>query len=306
MVNRKLIVTIAIVSASFIVALAYIQTLALANERSLSQATVLCTPQRFTGTLEAKSAYVFDISSNTLLYEKNAYQQMPLASLTKLMTVLVASRHIKSNDRIVITKEALSPEGDAGLFEGEVWHAQDLIDYTLITSANDGAHALALATPTSPETKNFTEAMNATAREIGLTQTYFLNDTGLDVSTSTGGAYGSAHDIAQLLNFIYHNASTVFDGSAQKKRVFTSVSGFTHDASHTSSVTGLLQGEALAKTGFTDLAGGNLGVIAEPILGHVVAIVVLQSSREGRDTDVAHLYEFARSAIKHSELCKQL
>jgi len=256
--------------------------------------------------LEARSAFVLNLNSGETLFEKEGFQQMPLASLTKLMTVLTAADVLEKNGAIIISKEALVPEGDSGLFVGEKWNMQDLIDFTLMTSSNDGAHALALVAlnNASPAEHSFVALMNRRAADIGLYQTYFLNDTGLDISTTTGGAYGSARDVATLVSYAYRNAQPIFSASTEKEKTFISLSGFAHRAKNTSALNGTLSGEIIAKTGFTDLAGGNLAIIAEPILGMPVAIVVLNSSRNGRDNDVRLLYAYAKKTLKHSLLCK--
>ena len=255
--------------------------------------------------LEAQSAALFDITKRTFLFQKNADAQMPLASLTKLMTVLVASRILDPASLVSVRAEALTPEGDSGLLAGELWEVQDLIDFTLITSSNDGAHALALAASAQAQEpmEAFIARMNALAGAFSLQQTYFLNDTGLDVSPRTAGAYGSAEDIARLLLHIYEEEETVFSGSVKSEKTFVSASGVPHTATHTSAIAGVLSGEIVSKTGFTDLAGGNLAVVAEPGLGHPVVLVVLGSSKEGRDTDLQTLYDYAKKSLKRATLC---
>lgn len=307
MSNRRTVIVVSIVSVILLAVLFGARLFPIPTPRSYVALANVCTDTQNAPRLEATAAYVWDIERGAPLYAKQELEQLPLASLTKLMTVLVASEVLGDATHIEITAEALTPEGDSGLFVGEMWRAQDLIDYTLITSSNDGSHALALETARVQSRQNgaFIDSMNAVAKRLGLTQTYFLNDTGLDVSTTTSGAYGSARDIALLLTHVYREAASIFDASSQKERVFTSLSGVTHDATHTSSVTGKLSGEVVAKTGFTDLAGGNLGLVAEPILGRPVAIVVLGSSRTGRDHDVSDLYAYAKSTLKRSILCEE-
>ena len=255
--------------------------------------------------IEAKAAVVLDIERERMIFEKNSNAQMPLASLTKAMTVLVASRILKEGDTVLITPEALIPEGNAGLYANEMWQTQDLIDFTLITSANDGAHALALgAAEKVKETElEFIARMNSLAGFIGLTQTFYLNDTGLDISSTTAGAYGSSRDMARFFTYLYQHEEQVFAHSSTPRASFTSLSGFTHNAKNTSELSGSVAGQAVSKTGFTDLSGGNLAIVAEPILGKPVAIVVLGSSREGRDRDVEALYNFAEESLKRATLC---
>jgi len=84
---------------------------------------------------------------------------------------------------------------------------------------------------------------------------------------------------------------------------FTSESGYTHDAVNTSSVIGSLGGGIASKTGYTDLAGGNLAIVFEPIPGRSVAAVVLGSTREGRDSDMEALTEGVKTALKRMLVC---
>lgn len=264
----------------------------------------LCTSPSEEVTLTGTGAYAFDINTDTVLYEKNAHAQMPLASLTKIMTVLVASYSHAASDTVTIPNGALEPEGDWGFVPGELWNFQDLADYTLITSSNDGARALALHSlkPTE-KLSSFIARMNSEARRLGLSQTYFLNDTGLDAGRGIAGAYGSAHDVALLLTSVVRDYEAVFSQSSVSEKTFVTPSGKTYRAEHTNPLSGTLPGEVVAKTGFTDLAGGNLAVVVEPLPGRPVALVVLGSTREKRAHDIEILYTYAKNHLKHARLC---
>ena len=93
--------------------------------------------------LEAKSAFILDAKTGEAIFEDNADTILPLASLTKLMTVLVASDKVASSTIITITEDDLQQEGDNGLLLNEKWRFDDLRDFTLLVSSNDGAEALA-------------------------------------------------------------------------------------------------------------------------------------------------------------------
>lgn len=252
----------------------------------------------------AHAYIVLNARDNTLIAEKHADAQLPLASLTKIMTALVARETLKNNDVISIPEDALTPEGDSGLFASELWRVDDLTDFTLMTSSNDGARALALLSKGDIDT--FINAMNETARNAGLTQTFFLSETGLDVSSTTAGAYGSARDIASLLSLAFSKEAGVFLGSVNAANVYSSVSGFVHKAEHTSMLPKVIPGGYIIKTGFTDLAGGNLAVLAELMPGEPVAIVVLGSTLEERESDVLTLAKYAKSQLKQTALCNSL
>ena len=271
---------------------------------SLALASPYCANHTIDLSLGATAVYAKDLKTGETIYAKNADAQLPLASLTKLMTVLTAMDTLSLDERIVISREALTPEG-GGLGVGEVWRAGDLIDYTLIASVNDGAHALALSASEarSEDEVDFISRMNAKAKTIGMVQTYFTNDTGLDLSETAGGSYGSARDIATLFEYLAIHTPRLIEGSSLDSKKFVALSGEVHFASNTSSVIGSLGGAIASKTGFTDLAGGNLGIIFEPIPGRAVSAVVLGSTREGRDSDMKVLIEAIKKWERKTILC---
>lgn len=256
-------------------------------------------------TILGRAAYVYDVQNDKTLYEKNSDAQLPLASLTKIMTALVVHRALPEDATITISEDSLLPEGSSGFEAGEQWRAKDLIDFTLITSSNDGARALALAVEGGHENplEAFTARMNGLSAQLGLSQTYFLNDTGLDASPHTAGAYGSAYDVARLLAAITKDEKSVLHQSALPRQIFTTLGGKTYTAVHTSPLAGALPGEVAVKTGFTDLAGGNLAVVLEISPGRPFALVVLGSTREGRTADIEALYEFSKRQLKRDTLC---
>ncbi|MBV9349829.1 MAG: D-alanyl-D-alanine carboxypeptidase [Patescibacteria group bacterium] len=265
-----------------------------------------CKEIEFPVSLIAKAAYAKDLTSGTVLFEKNAEAQLPLASLTKLATAYTAFDILSPNDAISITPEDLSPEGDAGLRVGEVWKAQDLLDYTLMVSANDGIHAIAEAAAAKKNEpfSAFIAGMNEKARSLGLNETYFSDDTGLDISSTTAGAFGSARDVAALLSNIVQTEPRLVEGTHYEKATFTSESGIVHHAENTSSVLEVVGGGIASKTGYTDLAGGNLAILFEPLPGRPVVAVILGSTREGRDTDMENLAVNIKRALKRVILCQ--
>lgn len=243
--------------------------------------------------IEAHAAYVYDIKEERVLFSKHAEAQLPLASLTKGMTALVVREHIPNDTSISISAEDLLVDGDSGLGLGERFLRDDLIDMMLSVSSNDGAYALARTVGEQGETKEdalevFVRMMNEHARTLGLSQTFFLNPTGLDESVSLAGAYGSAHDMALLYTYLYAHHADVIESTTYPTIVVSS-SSRVHTLHNTNIIAGNIPGLSGSKTGFTDLAGGNLVVIFEPEPLHPVVAVVLGSSVEGRFTDIATL-----------------
>jgi len=240
----------------------------------------------------AEAAYVLDASSGEVLYDKSALAQLPLASITKVAVALLAHTHLNSEGVLTISEENLLPEGDSGFEIGEQWRVRDLIDFTLLTSSNDGAATLARAIEKATG-KDIAILLNEQAKELGLAQTYFINATGLDSSTSFGGAYGSARDIAKLFVHVYRVAPELLAATNVPEYTFTNLNGKVYEASNTNKVVPDLPGLVFGKTGFTDLAGGNLAVLIEPEPGHPLVVVVLGSTQDERFKDVVRLVHTA-------------
>lgn len=293
------------VSGLIVAAIALIVSNAITPHDVYSVASVQCASPAAPPKLLAKAAYVYDSSSDREIFSFNADAQLPLASLTKLMTVVTALKALDATEPVEITKQALLPEGDSGLVAHEVWTARDLADFSLIESSNDGVHALMLATLKKLDTTevDFLRAMNFEAERLGLTQTYFMNETGLDISTSSAGAYGSARDMAHLVSSLYQERPQLVERSSTQNTTFTLNAGSDHEAKNTTAVSSRLSGVIASKTGFTDLAQGNMVILFEPVGGRTVAIAVLGSTREGREEDTRLLAEYALEYIQRGMLC---
>ena len=188
---------------------------------------------------------------------------------------------------------------------GEKWRARDLLDFTLLVSSNDGAASLAAAaglvfsgsgqntestiTDVATRENDFVGKMNEKARSLGLVQTYFLNETGLDLQSQVSGAYGSARDVANLLAYAVEKYPDLFEATRQPTLKVSPLDGKSREAKNTNEAVLKIPGLIASKTGYTDLAGGNLAVLFDAGLGHPIAIVVLGSSEQGRFADVEKL-----------------
>ena len=259
--------------------------------------------------LLAKAAIVIDIKTGKTLFELNPDVQLPLASLTKVPLALAVAEVLRNDDVVTIPYDT-APAGSAErLAQGEKWKVRDIIDFTLMASSNGGAEILAGAAdgrlhelyPDSPEQDATLWRMNQLAGSLGLTRTYFLNASGLDISTTQSGAYGSARDMAHLFAYAASAQPSLFAGTARDGMVLTSVNGRDHtSAFNTNKAEGAIPGLVLGKTGFTDLAGGNLAVVFDVGLGEPVVAVVLGSTYEGRFEDMQKLVAATRETIAPS------
>ncbi len=245
--------------------------------------------------IEATAAFVYDIAEKRMLFSQHADVQLPLASITKLMTALVA-REALSTAVIPITPHALAREGAHGLVAGSEWTEAELSRFMLVTSSNDAAQAFADTYDATHGTGAFVARMNARGKELGMTTFFTTDPTGLDESMSMASTYASARDVARLMAYIVYMHPDLIAGTAEdtvlvsESRGYTLTGGNTNDALE---IPGLLGG----KTGFTDLAGGNLVIAFDRGVAQPVVVVVLGSSKEGRFTDVRTL---VRSTLSHS------
>ncbi|MBU2103854.1 D-alanyl-D-alanine carboxypeptidase [Patescibacteria group bacterium] len=238
--------------------------------------------------LEGKAAIVFDLTTNEVLYDRNARSQLPLASLTKLLTIYAAANTLAPEAQISITSTALAAEGESGFAEGETFTFSDLARFTLISSSNDGAAAIAEAAATK-QAMSGKNLLAGAAAAAGLSQTYALNGTGLDESTSVSGGYGSAYDVARLSGALLEKVPEIAHATGASIGSVRSSTGAVHTLPNTNPNVIHIPSLLLSKTGFTDLAGGNLAVVYDAGIGHPVAVVVLGSTREGRFRDVERL-----------------
>lgn len=258
--------------------------------------------------LEAKAAYVYDVNSGEPLFELNANNVLPLASLTKLMTAIVASELLPSGTVVTIGKTDIESEGDSGLFMDERWKLSDIIGFTLITSSNDGASALAAAAgslgqnaygePADESKQMFVNAMNKKAEELGLRGTRFFNESGLDIDQEISGGYGTARDVAFLMAHGVKSAYRNIESTTLARTTVTSLDNIRHQATNTNEKIDAIPGIIASKTGYTDLAGGNLAIAFDAGLSRPVVIVVLGSTREGRFKDAEALAWAALEELK--------
>ncbi|MCX6736013.1 MAG: hypothetical protein NTZ13_02925 [Candidatus Parcubacteria bacterium] len=247
--------------------------------------------------LEAKAVYVFDVSTGEVLFVKNENEQLPLASVTKVMTALVASSFPETMDIRITDGDMAS--GAGGLRCGEEWSLKNLLNYTLVVSSNSGASAIAGAAGAvmtneegNPEARNeqaFVSEMNATAKKLGMLQTVYYNPNGLDITDRLSGGYGSAKDMSTLFSYIITTKPMLLEATSYDSLIYTSLDGARHPAKNTNTVIRSIPGMVASKTGYTDLANGNLVIAFNAGLMKPVVVAVLGSSQEGRFADIEKL-----------------
>ncbi len=252
--------------------------------------------------IAGKSAFVWDVRGGKVLFNKNADEVLPLASVTKLMTALVAYELLDDTSKVNISIDAIRTDGDSGLLNGETFSLKDLTDIVLVASSNDGAEALGIAAAESvkadaPPKELFVHAMNVRAEELGLTNTRFHNATGLDISQNKAGAYSTARDVAFLMEYIISNYPEVTALTKVDNTYVYNESGAYHEVENTNEIVTKIDGLLASKTGYTELAGGNLVVAFNVGLNRPIIVSVLGSTFDERFKDVLLLSNTARKFI---------
>ncbi len=238
--------------------------------------------------LTGKAAIVLDLSTGLSLYENNADAQLPLASLTKLLTTYAAASVLSPTTPVFISDTASAQDGDSGLSIGERFNFRDLARFALVASSNDAAEAI-LETAALHRNEDPQTLLKDAAADAGLTETYAINGTGLDESDTVSGGYGSPRDVARLAGALLAKAPDIARATTEPSITVTSLDGVKHSLPNTDVIVDEFPNLLISKTGYTDLAGGNLAIVFDAALNHPIAVVVLGSTEEARFTDVATL-----------------
>ncbi|MCL2756201.1 MAG: D-alanyl-D-alanine carboxypeptidase [Firmicutes bacterium] len=149
----------------------------------------------------ARAMCTIEVSSGRILYEKNAYAKLPMASTTKVVTAITVLENVKSIDEVVnIHPKAIGVEGTSiYLQKGEQLTVRELLLGMMLRSGNDASNALALHISKSLD--EFSELMNQTALKAGAKNSSFRNPHGLDQD----GHYTTAHDLALISAYAMKN-----------------------------------------------------------------------------------------------------
>lgn len=238
--------------------------------------------------LTAPSAVLMEAVSGRVLYEKNAHEKRPCASITKVMTLLLVMEAIESgkislSDQVAASAYASSMGGsDIWLKEGEVMTVDDLLKATVIMSANDAA--VVLAEHVSGSVDEFVRLMNQRAEELGMEETVFKNPNGLDEE----GHITSAYDVALMSCALI---------SHEKIRDYTLtwmdyVRNGETQLVNTNKLIRTYQGITGLKTGTTSQAGSCITATAERDGLPLISVVLGCDTTEHRFQDAAALLDF--------------
>lgn len=225
--------------------------------------------------LSATAVYAIDLSSMTVLYEKNSQQSLYPASTSKMMTALVALDTFPLEKELLVSKEATVSGNKLLLKEGQSIKVKDLLAALLIFSANDSAYVLANNDEFGLD--NFINKMNQKSSALGLTQTHFVNPAGFDENGQTS----TARDLSIIAGELLKHKQLKELVAMQHKQI--SGENWSYDLYNSNQLLGQIQGVSGVKTGTTELAGEVLVTLIERD-GHQILITLMNSLDRYQDT----------------------
>jgi len=243
--------------------------------------------------IKARSAVLMDYNTRKVIYEQDAHKEVPPASITKIMTLLLTMEAIESgkitlNDEVRISAHAAGMGGSQlWLEEGEIQIVEDLIKAVAIRSANDASVALAEHIAGSEEV--FVKMMNDKAKELGMNNTNFANASGLPNQNHYTSAYDVAIMSAELLKHegIHKWLTTYMDEmlvGKNKDKVQSLV--------NTNKLIKEYQGTTGVKTGSTSEAGHCLAASAKRNNLHLIAVVMGSDTSKIRFDESMRLLDY--------------
>ena len=207
------------------------------------------------------SVLVTEKGEERILFKKAEDKKLPVASITKLLTAIVANEFYYPSLRVQITQDAIRQEGEFGNLKiGEILKVDDLIKIMLIESSNDAAYTLAEAIGS----EGFTNLMNLKAKDIGLENSYFFNQTGLDSNLPPQKInYSTAQDLVKLARYLLKNNLFLDILSKKEYTLYLDNGVLHHTLKNTNEILGEIPEIIGGKTGWTETAGGCLFIILE-------------------------------------------
>ena len=230
--------------------------------------------------LKVKAATARDLDYDSDFYSSNVDVRWPLASLTKLMSAVVAAEDLGVEKRVTISESAVAAEGISGnLAPGERYSVGDLMKAMLVVSSNDAATAIGEFYGLD----NFVKKMRDKARGLGMDQTTFADPTGISYLNQ-----GSIEDLEKLVKYIAKNHPEIFRISTEQKvNLFEETKAINKELLNINSFASSRLDFIGGKTGFTNEANGNLISLFNH-RGHRILIIVLGTDDRFGQTDILY------------------
>ena len=239
----------------------------------------------------AKGAIMIEASTGKIIYEKNADEQLPMASMTKMMTLLLIMEEIETGnlkwDEMITASEHAASMGGSQIFlsVGEQMSVEDMVKGICIGSGNDAAVAMAERIGGTEE--NFVKMMNEKVTKLGLKNTHFENACGLD----SDNHYSSAHDMAMIAKeLVKHEKILEYTGTYEDYLRKNTDKSFW--LVNTNKLVRYYQGVDGLKTGYTNTAGYCITTTAKRNNLRLVTVVMGEPSSAIRNNETTSMLDY--------------
>ena len=245
----------------------------------------------------AKSAILMDFATGQVLYEKNADEALAPASMTKIASMLIIMEAIDSgslslDDEVTISEDAASMGGSQVFLEaGEVYKVHDLLKGIAIASGNDAV--VALAEKVAGSQGEFVDRMNERFKELGASNTNFVNAHGLDAE----GHYSTARDMATIARELLKHEK-ILEYTSIYEEYLENNDGTKTWLVNTNKLVRFYDGVDGLKTGFTETAGYCLTATAKKDNFRLISVVMGEDSSENRSSDTVKLLNYGFNTYK--------
>jgi D-alanyl-D-alanine carboxypeptidase len=242
--------------------------------------------------VNAKAAVLMAANTGQYIFEKNSHDKLPIASITKIMTMLLImealyQKKITLDDVVTVSEHASSMGGSqVYLAEGEEFTVHDLLKAVAIHSANDAS--VALAEHIAGSENVFVTLMNEKAKELAMNNTYFLDCSGL----TDEGHYSTANDIAIMARELITKYPSIYEYTTIKRDTFRSG---TFGLDNTNHLIGKYRGMTGLKTGVTGAAGYCLAATASRDGMDLISVVLGVESNDMRFSEAAKILDYGFS-----------
>ena len=254
-------------------------------------------------TLTAPSAILLEADTGAVIFEKNADERRPVASITKLMTLLMALEKLDEGsmtleDKITVSPAAAGQPGSQAFLDAyAVYPLKDILKATIIASANDGA--VALAEYIAGTEDGFVTLMNQKAEDLGLENTHYVNCTGLPAD----GQYTCARDVAAISREVVKHP-TYFTYSSTWLDTLTHPSGRTTDLTNTNRLVRFYRDCDGLKTGSTSEARYCLSATAERNGMRLIAVVLGVPNSQTRFDEARAMMDYGFANYSHVQVAR--
>lgn len=265
--------------------------------------------------LYAKSAVLLEADSGRVLYEKEGNIPMPMASTTKIMTLIVVLENADLNDTVTVTKNAAKqPKVHLGMREKQQFKLSDLCYSLMLESHNDSA--VALAEHVGGSVEGFAKMMNAKARDIGCTNTYFITPNGLDATITVDGKEKihstTATELAKIMRYCIQISpcrEKFLKITRTPSYSFSDVAGKnSYSCNNHNAFLSMMEGALSGKTGFTGKAGYcYVGALERDGKTYIVALLACgwPNNKTYKWSDTRKLMEYGLDNYEYREIYEQ-